>query len=92
MSHVRLTTCGQRADAIKNPDAPRNTATFIGGRWFYLDIDYRGAGQSGLVRKSDSAFCTSSLEDFSAVRGSHSLSEAVFLLSLALFGLVSSEH
>ena len=44
------------------------------------------------VRKSLSAFCASSLEDVSAVLGLHSLSEAVLLLTLELFGLISSEH
>ncbi len=45
-----------------------------------------------LVGQSLSAFCTSSLENVSAVCSSHSLSETVLLLSLTLFGLVSSEH
>ena len=44
------------------------------------------------VCQSFSALCASSLEDISAVSGSHSLSEAVLFLSLTLFGLVSSEH
>ena len=39
-----------------------------------------------------SALCTSSLQDLSAVGSSHSLSEAVFDLSLALFRLVCSLH
>ena len=45
-----------------------------------------------LVGQSLSAFCTSSLENVSAVGSSHSLSETVLLLSLTLFGLISSEH
>ena len=45
-----------------------------------------------LVGKSLSAFCTSSLQNVSAVRSSHSFSETVLFLSLTLFGLVSSEH
>ena len=45
-----------------------------------------------LVSKSCSALCTTSLEYFSAVSGLHSLSEAVLLLSLALFGLICSKH
>ena len=44
------------------------------------------------VSESLSAFRTSSLENVSAVSSSHSLSETVLLLSLTLFGLVSSEH
>ena len=73
------------------PTLKTPTAANAGGRWFYLDIDYRGlVGRS--IRQSDSTFCTSSLKDFSAVRGSHSLSEAVLLLSLTLFGLIGSKH
>ena len=49
-------------------------------------------GKRELVGKSLSALCTSSLENVSAVSSSHSLSETVLLLSLTLFGLVSSEH
>ena len=45
-----------------------------------------------LVGQSFSALCASSLEYISAVSSLHSLSEAVLLLSLALFRLVSSEH
>ena len=45
-----------------------------------------------LISQSLSAFCASSLQNVSAVGSSHSLSEAVLLLSLTLFGLVSSEH
>ena len=45
-----------------------------------------------LVRQSLSALCTSSLEDVSSVSGSHSLSEAMLFLSLALFGLIRSKH
>ena len=45
-----------------------------------------------LVSESLSAFCTSSLQNVSAVCSSHSFSETVLFLSLTLFGLVSSEH
>ena len=45
-----------------------------------------------LVGESLSAFCTSSLENVSAIGSLHSLSETVLLLSLTLFGLISSEH
>ena len=44
------------------------------------------------IGQSLSAFCASSLENVSAVRSLHSLSEAMLLLSLTLFGLVCSEH
>ena len=44
------------------------------------------------IGQSCSALCTSSLQDLSAVGSSHSLSEAVFDLSLALFRLVCSLH
>ena len=49
-------------------------------------------GQGRLVGQSLSAFCTSSLQNVSAVGSLHSLSETMLLLSLTLFGLVSSEH
>ena len=45
-----------------------------------------------LIGQSFSAFSASSLQDVSAVSSSHSLSEAVFLFSLTLFGLIGSEH
>ena len=44
------------------------------------------------IGQSCSAFCTSSLQNLSAIGSSHSLSEAVFDLSLALFRLVCSLH
>ena len=45
-----------------------------------------------LVGQSLSALSASSLEYVSAISSLHSLSEAVLLLSLTLFRLVSSEH
>ena len=45
-----------------------------------------------LIGQSFSAFSASSLQDVSAVSSSHSLSEAVLLFSLTLFGLIGSEH
>ena len=45
-----------------------------------------------LVSQSLSAFCASSLQNISAVGSSHSFSKAVLFLSLALLGLVGSEH
>ena len=45
-----------------------------------------------LVSQSFSAFSASSLQYVSAVSSCHSFSEAVLLLSLTLFGLISSEH
>ena len=42
--------------------------------------------------ESLSSLCTSSLENVSAVGGLHSLAETVLNFSLALFGLISSEH
>ena len=44
------------------------------------------------MSKSLSTFCAASLENVSSVSGLHSLSEAVLLLSLTLFGLISSKH
>ena len=49
-------------------------------------------GYFSLVGQSFSALGASSLQDVSAVSGSHSLSEAMLLLSLTLFRLISSEH
>ena len=46
----------------------------------------------GLVRQTSAALVAASLEDLSAVRGSHSLTEAVNLASLSLFRLICSEH
>ena len=45
-----------------------------------------------LISESCSALSASSLENLSAVSGSHSLSEAVFFLSVDLFRLICSEH
>jgi len=45
-----------------------------------------------LVGESCTTLIASSLEYLSAVRGSHSLAEAVFLTSLSLLGLICSEH
>ena len=44
------------------------------------------------IGQSLSALSASSLENVSAVSSSHSLSEAMLLLSLSLLRLVSSEH
>ena len=59
----------------------------IGG--FYLLFDFK---QYRLVGQSLSALCTASLKNGSAVRGLHSLSEAMLLFSLTLLRLISSEH
>ena len=45
-----------------------------------------------LVGQSLSALCTASLQNGSAVRSLHSLSEVMLLFSLTLLGLISSEH
>ncbi len=45
-----------------------------------------------LVRETSSALCASSLENFSAVSSSHSLSKAMLHLSLTFLRLVCSEH
>ena len=45
-----------------------------------------------LIGESCSALCASSLENFSAVSGSHSLSEAVFLFSVSFLRLICSKH
>ena len=49
-------------------------------------------GQHESIGQLSSALSTSSLQDLSAVGSSHSLSEAVFDLSLALLRLVCSLH
>ena len=59
----------------------------------HLPREFRGYGiNSKSVGQSLSALGTSSLENVATVRGLHSLSEAMLLLSLALLRLVSSEH
>lgn len=45
-----------------------------------------------LVGKSCSASCASARQNLAAVRGSHSLPEAVYLFSLKLFRLIGSFH
>ena len=47
---------------------------------------------SSLIGKPCTTLRASSLQDLSAVRGRHSLSEAVLLASLSLLGLICSEH
>ena len=44
------------------------------------------------VGQTSSSLGASSLENFSAVRGSHSFSEAMLLVSLSLLGLIGSFH
>ena len=44
------------------------------------------------IGELSSALCASSLKNFSAVSGCHSLSEAMLLFSLSLLGLVRSLH
>ncbi len=45
-----------------------------------------------LVGQTSAALITTSLENLSAVGGSHSLAEAMFLASLSLLRLICSEH
>ena len=54
--------------------------------------DKKRVARHGLVRQTSTALVAASLEDLSAVRGSHSLAEAVNLASLSLFRLIGSEH
>ena len=68
-----------------------NKDVFKGHRRFYV-FGLIPMIKISLICQSFSALCTSSLEDISAVSGSHSLSEAMLFLSLTLFGLVSSKH
>ena len=51
-----------------------------------------GTRRDELVGQSLSALCTSSFQDISAVSGLHSFSEAMFLFSLTLLRLISSQH
>ena len=81
---------GKRPLSAKNPEERQTFAltlvlSFLG---FFASIWMR----SKSVGQSLSALCTSSLENVATVRGLHSLSEAMLLLSLALLRLVSSEH
>lgn len=46
----------------------------------------------GLIRELSSAFCTAAGKHLAAVSRCHSLAEAMFLRTLALFGLICSEH
>ena len=46
----------------------------------------------GLIGELSSTLCASSLENLATVSGSHSLAEAVLLLSLTLLRLISSNH
>ena len=57
-----------------------------------LCVFYLLFGKLKLIGESCSAFCTSSLQNFATVGGTHSFSEAVFFLSLKLLGLVCSKH
>ena len=45
-----------------------------------------------LIGQTGSTLGASSLKNFSTVRGSHSFSETVFLVSLSFLGLISSLH
>ena len=56
------------------------------------DIGFLLCVARDLVSQSLSAFCTSSLQNISAVSSLHSFSKTVLFLSLTFFGLVSSEH
>ena len=82
ISPIRL-----KALNTKNPDAHEeqigSASKVTGG--FYVKL-------KDLIGQSFSAFSASSLQYVSTVSGSHSLSEAVFLFSLTLFGLIGSEH
>ena len=76
-----------------------NRGLCLGGRHrrFYRSIYPRRRifvcpWQYSLVGQSFSALGASSLQDVSAVSGSHSLSETVFLGTLSLLGLVRSQH
>lgn len=46
----------------------------------------------GLIRELSSAFCTAAGKHLAAVSRCHSLAEAMFFGTLALFGLICSEH
>ena len=84
-------------DFSKNPDAEKRlgavttSAVLYCGGYFRLIVSC-AFSEDQLIRKTFSAFRASSLEYVSAVSSSHSLSEAVLLLSLSFLGLVCSEH
>lgn len=57
--------------------------------------NFKSFFQTGSLRsigESCSSFCSASLQNLSAVRGLHSLTEAVLFLSLTLLGLICSQH
>ena len=73
----------------KNADSANAQGTLHSSRCFMLEsLLYK----QQLVGQSLSALCASSLEYVSTISSLHSFSEAVLLLSLTLFRLVSSEH
>ena len=77
---------------IKTPTA-RDAIRFVGSRCFYVGSLNRSADRKfRSIGQSFSALRASSLEYVSAVSSLHSLSEAMLLLSLTLFRLISSEH
>jgi hypothetical protein len=89
--------CSKIARIAKTPIPNRRTGSCyplgIGG--FYR---FCAARRSGIklflesIGQSFSSLGASSLQDFSAVCRTHSLTEAVLFLSLTLFGLVGSQH
>ena len=86
--------CRKRQDGRKGSFRRKIPRTNRLSRWL---VSYHSSGFSiwgypKLVGQSLSALGTSSLENFATVRGLHSLSEAMLLLSLTLLRLVSSEH
>lgn len=77
------TPCGDAvafAIGVRKTSALRQAINFL---------HYSGVPSGG---KFLSAFCASSLNDSSAVRGGHSLSESVHFASLSFLGLISSFH
>ena len=68
--------------------SPKKTPTRRGKPWSRRQSVFL----YGSIGQSFSALCASSFQNISAVGGFHSLSETVFLFSLTLFRLVSSQH
>ena len=75
----------------QNPDKAR--LVIIGSLVLSLhDVTFEKDGALRSIGELSSTLSASSLENLSAVSGSHSLAEAVFFLSLAFFRLICSYH
>ena len=58
----------------------------------YSVLCFRPAHRGGSVAELGSALRSAAGEDLAAVRGGHSLAEAVLFLALTLLGLIGTQH